>query len=315
MASGQSVRFGANKLLALLNGIPLIEHTFLHLQGLFRTIVVSAYPEVLTLAREYDFACVQNPFACEGASASIRLGLQALLAQHANMAGCVFCVGDQPRLSTRSLQRLARAFLPTNKICSLAFKGERANPALFPARFFPELLALSKEQSGGRVIATHADELTLVEVAQAAEVQDADVPQLFLELRAKNLLVTTSTCASDISCALLHMLSNSSKTSSMVHIVHDLEGQAMQKNARILLLANLDAAPLKKAQTVRALWNGSKRVIACTAHVEQPLVCELAAQPNTLMIPICNGEDARVHNVLGAMLQEEYALNNPCASP
>ena len=52
----------------------------------------------------------------------------------------------------------------------------RGNPAVFPARLFSELLALTGERGGGVVIRAHPDLLRLVEVRRAAELRDVDTP-------------------------------------------------------------------------------------------------------------------------------------------
>ena len=59
--------------------------------------------------------------------------------------------------------------------------GRRGNPCLFPARFFPELLALTGDCGGSRVIRQHEDELMLLEV-DARELADVDTPQALAEV-------------------------------------------------------------------------------------------------------------------------------------
>ena len=74
MASGFSRRFGGNKLLAPLAGIPLYRHGFDHLQDAARRIsvslscscclyVVSQYDEILSWCRAHDAIAVKNAAA------------------------------------------------------------------------------------------------------------------------------------------------------------------------------------------------------------------------------------------------------------
>ena len=63
-----------------------------------------------------------------------------------------------------------------DKLVGLSHNGVRGNPCIFPARFFPELLALTGDRGGSAVIRRHEEELLLFEAA-AAELEDVDTPQ------------------------------------------------------------------------------------------------------------------------------------------
>ena len=80
MAAGNAVRFGANKLEAELNGKPLIRRAFEAVPaGVFdRVVVVTQYPAVAALAREFGFEPVRNDRPGDGLSRTVRLGTQAL---------------------------------------------------------------------------------------------------------------------------------------------------------------------------------------------------------------------------------------------
>ena len=57
----------------------------------------------------------------------------------------------------------------------------RGNPCLFPARFFPELMALEGDRGGSGVIRRHPEALLLLETAER-ELQDIDTPQALKDL-------------------------------------------------------------------------------------------------------------------------------------
>ena len=80
MAAGNAVRFGANKLEAELDGKPLIRRAFEAVPaGVFdRVAVVTQYPAVAALAREFGFEPVRNDRPGDGLSRTVRLGTQAL---------------------------------------------------------------------------------------------------------------------------------------------------------------------------------------------------------------------------------------------
>lgn len=182
MASGFGRRFGENKLLCPVDGVPMVERAFAALPpALFdRAVVVSAYPEILDLAETAGYLPVFNPDAAEGRAASVRLGL----ARMTDMDGALFAVCDQPWLKEESVEKLLADFAAhPDSICALSSEGRRGNPMVFPAALFPELLALTGEQGGGKVLRAHPHLLWLTEAASAAELRDVDTRQglLFLE--------------------------------------------------------------------------------------------------------------------------------------
>ena len=58
----------------------------------------------------------------------------------------------------------------------MAHGGVRGNPCLFPARFYPELLALKGDRGGSAVIRNHEADLILLET-DALELTDIDTPE------------------------------------------------------------------------------------------------------------------------------------------
>ena len=107
MASGAGRRFGSNKLLSAVEGVPLHRRAMAALApaGFGRLVVCSPYPEVLSAGAEYGFRPLDNPGAGEGIAASIRLGVAAM----DGMDGALFAVCDQPWLTTESVRRLLDA--------------------------------------------------------------------------------------------------------------------------------------------------------------------------------------------------------------
>ena len=83
-------------------------------------------------------------------------------------------VADQPLLRRETLAREVDFFSSHREhIVALGHNGVRGNPCLFPARFFPELLALEGDVGGGAVIRKHLDALLLCP-ADERELRDAD---------------------------------------------------------------------------------------------------------------------------------------------
>jgi molybdenum cofactor cytidylyltransferase len=97
----------------------------------------------------------------------------------------MFLVSDQPLLRRESVRALAELWLnQPEKIAALAHDGVRGNPCVFPARFFPELLALREDHGGNTVIRRHEEDLVLLEAAEV-ELTDVDTPEALQKLKIK----------------------------------------------------------------------------------------------------------------------------------
>ncbi|MCI8970123.1 MAG: nucleotidyltransferase family protein [Oscillibacter sp.] len=183
MAAGNARRFGDNKLAAGVRGRSLILRALEAVPGEeFETVAaVTQYPEVLALAERFHFSAVRNEHPDWGISHTIRLGLDAL----GNCGGAMFLVSDQPLLRRESVRALAELWRSQpDKIAALAHGGVRGNPCVFPARLFPELLALREDCGGNTVIRRHEEDLVLLEVPEE-ELTDVDTPEALRQLRAQ----------------------------------------------------------------------------------------------------------------------------------
>ena len=183
MAAGNARRFGENKLAARAGGRSLIRRALEAIPGeaLEQVAVVTQYPEILKLAEAFRFSAVRNEHPDWGISHTIRLGLDAL----GNCGGAMFLVSDQPLLRRESVRALAELWRSQpDKIAALAHGGVRGNPCVFPARLFPELLALREDCGGNTVIRRHEEDLVLLEVPEE-ELTDVDTPEALRQLRAQ----------------------------------------------------------------------------------------------------------------------------------
>lgn len=175
MAAGNATRFARNKLAAELDGKSLIRRALEAVpRELFsRVTVVTQYPEIAVLARSFGFAPVNNPHPDWGISHTIRLGTEAMQ----DCDGILYLVSDQPLLRRDSVLRVVEAWKKQpEKIAGASHAGRRGNPNLFPARFFPELLALEEDRGGNLVIRRHPEDYLPVELS-AQELLDCDTPQ------------------------------------------------------------------------------------------------------------------------------------------
>ncbi|MEG1917564.1 MAG: nucleotidyltransferase family protein [Oscillospiraceae bacterium] len=181
LAAGSAKRFGANKLAATLGGKSLLQRALeaVPADRFAIVAVVTQYPEAEALARSFGFRAVRNPAPERGLSSSVRLGLDAV----GNCDAVLFQVADQPLLRRESVARLVEFYLQQPaRIAALSHGGVRGNPCLFPARFFPELLALTGDRGGSVVIRQNPEDVLYLETA-AAELIDVDEPAALETLR------------------------------------------------------------------------------------------------------------------------------------
>ncbi len=172
LAAGKSTRFGGNKLLAPLEGIPLLAHTL-------QAIPSSLFSQVLAVVSNQEVAHLCWSYGVEVCyyeggpqSQSIRMGLQAL----SSVDGCLFVMGDQPLCRADSIGQLVASFqAQPQAIHRLAYKGQPSSPTLFPRHLFPALMQLTGEQGG--MAAVGDTPVCYVEAGGSYELWDADTPE------------------------------------------------------------------------------------------------------------------------------------------
>lgn len=181
MAAGNAKRFGANKLAMELQGRSLFHRALDAVPAnQFETvIVVTQYQEFISYVKDYSFTVILNDQPDLGQSHTLQLGLSALR----NLDGVLFQVADQPLLRRESIEALIALWRkePTC-IAALGHQDRRGNPCLFPARYFPELMAISGDRGGSAVIRNHPDDLKLMEVSEE-ELFDVDTAQALNQLK------------------------------------------------------------------------------------------------------------------------------------
>jgi molybdenum cofactor cytidylyltransferase len=175
LAAGQSTRFGRQKLLEAWRGEPLVRKAARCLvdAGLQPVVVVVSHdPRLVDALAGLPLTTVENSHPENGISSSIAIGLRAL---PETSDGALIAVGDQPYLTAEAIEELVHAFEP-GRIIVPRFGDHRGNPPVFDRRFFPELLSLTGDHGGQRVITSHAD--SVIEVSLSARLgDDIDRPE------------------------------------------------------------------------------------------------------------------------------------------
>ena len=129
--------------------------------------MVTQYEEVEKLANDYNAVVVFNAQAREGQSSSIRLGIKRSDADQA-----MLCVADQPYLRLETCKKLLELADGEHIIC-VTCQGILRNPAIFPRKYYQELLALSGEQGGKQILKKYREKVIAVPCG-LDEVRDID---------------------------------------------------------------------------------------------------------------------------------------------
>ncbi|WP_420460051.1 nucleotidyltransferase family protein [Neolewinella sp.] len=179
LAAGRSSRMGRPKQLLPWKGTTLLRHAVEQARGLNATVyvVLGAHHERLRnhLAGTAVCTTINERFA-EGMTASIRCGVEAVMATHQQLVPLLFMLVDQPQVDTAYLQRLVTAHRQyPQHIIATAYPNKPGVPALFPADNLVDLLALTGEAGAGTYLAGQGERVRLVQ--PAVPFFDLDTPQ------------------------------------------------------------------------------------------------------------------------------------------
>jgi molybdenum cofactor cytidylyltransferase len=185
LAAGRASRMGSNKLVAELDGEPIVRRTVRAVLGSqARPVIVVTGHEADAVAQALaglDVRLVHNPDFAAGMSTSLQVGIAAAGAASA----ALICLGDMPKLRAEHLDAViaaSRAGDPA-EIVVPTFDRKRGNPVLWPRRYFAEIATLSGDVGARALIDRHADHLRLVAIDDPAILVDVDTPAALAALR------------------------------------------------------------------------------------------------------------------------------------
>ena len=191
LAAGKSSRAGGvNKLLATLDGKPLVAHV------VDAMLATDARPVVVVTghmadavraalgARPVNFT--HNPHYADGLSTSLREGSIKLRALSPDVDGALVGLGDMPRVKAKQLDKLLSAFSPAEgrTICVPTFRGKRGNPVLWGRDYFAAMETVAGDTGARHLIGEHADQVCEVAMDDDSIFVDVDTPEALAAIGA-----------------------------------------------------------------------------------------------------------------------------------
>ena len=181
LAAGNSRRFGSNKLLYGIDGMPMYRHILLELKKVKAALeeqghrceitVVTQYEEIAQEAEKLGAWFLYNLHPDEGISSSLKIGLGV----NREMDACLFTVADQPWLRWETVFGLVDVFLREGKgIACVEHDGKTGNPCVFSKKYYGELMELSGDVGGKRVVVAHRGDVAVMKVEDGREMVDVD---------------------------------------------------------------------------------------------------------------------------------------------
>lgn len=186
LAAGRSSRLGRPKQLLPLGGRPLLAHTIQH------AIASNLDEVVLVLGHEairigdavgaWGQRLVINPDYASGQSSSLKVGLGAL---DPTTEAVLFLLGDQPQVTTETIDALLHAFRETGgPIVAAEYDGMIGNPVLFGRELFPDLARLSGDEGARALVRASSASVVRIPVGNGEPPRDVDTEADYAALLA-----------------------------------------------------------------------------------------------------------------------------------
>ena len=166
LASGASTRFDGNKLLAPLDGRPIVRWSAESLAGVVDELVVVVREDASAIRAALEGLAIRwvvNHDAERGMSTAIRAGIATLPSQ---AEAAIVALGDQPLVDRRVVERLVERWRERGaRAVQPRYDDGRGHPVLFDASLFPALCALDGDVGARAVLDSVGDALEVLTVA------------------------------------------------------------------------------------------------------------------------------------------------------
>ena len=176
-AAGSAERFGGKKLLTLIDGEPLLDHTIRALLegGVSEVIVVVGRDARAEIERDVNSMLdprvrpIENPDPSRGMFSSIQEGVA-----QAQGDAILVMPGDMPFVSPDTVRAVISAYARKPAIVSPRYRGKRGHPVALPPTLRDEIRAAGARATLHEVIHAHPDLRVDVDVEDRGIVRDVD---------------------------------------------------------------------------------------------------------------------------------------------
>jgi len=168
-----------DKLLLPFEGVPLVERVIRAAaeSRLSNGILVYREDAVREIGKKYGLQTAYNEYAQQGQSASVKLGV---IHAPEEISAYLFLVGDQPYMKARTINRIIECHKEQpDMILAASYGRQRGNPVLFPAFFRKDLLGLTGDCGGRKIMEAKPDRVLEIEFDDTLDGIDIDTPESY----------------------------------------------------------------------------------------------------------------------------------------
>ena len=176
LAAGEARRFGAQKLLAPLEGRPLVQHVIdaankSSLEDI--AMVIGANAAALLAAVELGRTrIVSNPDPARGLASSLQVGLRAL---DPRLHAALVLLGDVPGVTTALIDELVSLGRESRAAAVVSvWRGRRSPPVVLHKRVWPDAFALEGDIGMREVLGNREDVIELAVTNAMGSLEDID---------------------------------------------------------------------------------------------------------------------------------------------
>ena len=171
LAAGSGSRMGSHQCKQLLPiaGKPLLQHVIdaaVNSRCSHVLTVLGAHEERIRGSISFnDTTTISNPIWCEGISSSIRTAVRHAQSQPFSIDAAVFLLGDQPLITSATIDRLLDKLLPGQPcIAASRYRGCIGVPTVFGAHHFAELLQLHGDIGARVLLRKYQDTISTIDL-------------------------------------------------------------------------------------------------------------------------------------------------------